>query len=147
MKKLLAFSVLGAVLVPSLAFASVGITLTGGTVTVQQGASYQEPGYSANSTVDGDITGAVSVSGITTATPGSHTITYSVTDSALDSATAFRSLEVIGSGGAMPYCSGPNAPGWQVGVDGGGCGGTGTVIAAGTDGCPFWYVGGCLLKR
>ncbi len=144
MHKLLGLAVGLSLLVPSLAFASVGITLQGGAVTVQQGHSYQEPGYSAFSSVDGDITGLVGVSGFSSAV-GTHTLTYSVTDSALDSAFAFRSVTIMG-GGEMPFCSGPMAPGWQSGVDGGGCGGTGTVIAAGTADCPYFMASGCLKR-
>ena len=146
MKKTLGFLVGLSLLVPGLAFASVGITLSGGSVTISQGTSYNEPGYSALSTTDGDVTSLVSVSGISAAV-GSHTITYSVTDSALDSATAFRTLTVQGGGSVMPFCSGPMAPGWQIGVAGGGCGGTEVWVPAGSAGCPFWFVGGCVVKE
>lgn len=129
--------------IPAFAFASVGITLTGGSVTIQSGQSYVEPGYSALSTFDGDVSGSVLVSGIDTSV-GSHTITYGVTDSNLDSATAFRTLTVASVGSLMPFCSGPMAPGWQQGVAGGGCGGTGMTVPAGSTGCPFWFPNGCL---
>ncbi len=158
MKKLLALATVGMLLAPTLALASVNINLTGGNVTVRQGQGFSEPGYSANSTVDGDVTGLVSVTGVDTSV-GSHTISYNVTDSALDSATASRTFTVVSEGSLMPYCSGPSAPGWQMGLDGGGCGGTGRVVPAGatyTVGnagaiatlkvCPFWFVGGCLVK-
>lgn len=146
----------GLLLAPMLAFASVGITLTGGNVTVSQGQTYNEPGYSAFSTFDGNITSNVAVSGVDTSV-GSHTISYNVTDSNLDSASAFRTLTVLSSGSLMPFCSGPMAPGWNVGLSGGGCGGTGMVVMAGaslpdatkfggTKTCPFWFPSGCMVK-
>lgn len=146
MKKLLGFAVAASLLVPALAFASVDITLSGGTVTISQGQSYSEPGYSAFSTVDGDVTGLVGVSGVDTSV-GSHTITYEVTDSALDSASVSRTLIVQGGGSVMPFCSGPMAPGWQIGVAGGGCGGTEVFLPAGSPGCPWFFMSGCILPR
>lgn len=128
------------------AFASVDLSLVGGTVTVQQGQSYVEPGYSANSTVDGDITGSVVVDGINTSVIGTHVIGYSVTDSALSSAFASRTVMVAGGGGTLPYCSGPTAPGWRADLADGGCGGPKmTVVAAGTPGCGYWMVLGCVI--
>lgn len=156
MKKIITAIATGAMLLPMAAFASVDLTLFGADpVTVLQGQSYSEPGYSANSSVDGDITSLVSVSSVDTSVSGSFTIDYSVTDSALDTATAQRGLIVASGGGTMPYCSGPLAPGWQAGVAGGGCGGTEIVLRAGQsvfkDGvlheCPIWYGPiGCVVK-
>lgn len=122
MKKILTAVISAAVLVPMFAFASVDINLLGGSVTVVRGTSYVEPGYSANSTVDGNITGNVSVTNPGTLVPGSFLITYNVTDSVLDSATASRGLTVLGSGGGMIFCSGPLAPGWNTSVPDGNCG-------------------------
>jgi hypothetical protein len=42
-------------------------------------------------------------------------------------------------GGSLPYYSGPYAPGWNVSLPGGGCGGTGKFVPAGSAGCPFWF--------
>lgn len=149
MKKIVFLS-LAALLAPSFAFASVSIDLSGGPVTVSQGHSYNEPGYSAFSTVDGDITGSVNVSVPDTSLPGVFQVGYDVADSALDTATAFRTLTVVGGGGTMPFCSGPLAPGWHMGVDGGGCGGWGTLIlpgqALGSYTCPIFVLMGCLIK-
>jgi hypothetical protein len=50
----------------------------------------------------------------------------------------------LAGGGGTPYCSGPDAPGWQVGIPGGGCGGHATFVPAGTADCPFWFPAGCI---
>ena len=155
MKKTLATLVAVLSISPFAVFADVSIGLVGGSVTVRAGSSYVEPGYSAFSTVDGDVTSLVSVTGIDTSTVGKSTIWYSVTDSALDTANAYRSLNVVGGGSAMPYCSGPLAPGWVNGIPGGGCGGKGVLIPAGQStlvngklhDCPFWFGAmGCMVN-
>lgn len=91
-------------LAPFSAFASVGITLAGGPVTLYAGQSYVEPGYSALSTTDGDVTGLVTASSVNTSVAGNTSRTYSVTDSALDSDTQTRVITVIGAS-AGPLCS------------------------------------------
>jgi hypothetical protein len=65
------------------------ITLTGGALTVTQGDTYTDPGYSATDNVDGTITGSVVVAGDTvdTATLDDYTVTYNVTDAAGNAAT------------------------------------------------------------
>lgn len=160
MKKILTALAVAALLAPTFAFAAVNITLSGGSVTVQQGTSYNEPGYSAFSSSDGDITGSVTTTGPNTGVIGSSGVSYSVTDSAFNTATAFRSVSVVGApAGAMPYCSGPMAPGWNMGLLGGGCGGTGMWVPAGdvytvskvggighVGRCPDWFVGGCMIQ-
>lgn len=116
-------TVLSVLVLPAAASASVGITLDGGSVVINAGQSYNEPGYSAFSSFDGIITNLVQVSGIGTL-PGTYTIGYNVTDSNLDSATASRSLTVRAVGNGQIWCSGPSAPGWNVTYPDGGCGGT-----------------------
>ena len=114
--------------VPFAAFAdapasTVSIDLSGGPVTIQQGTSYIEPGYSALSSVDGDITSQVSASTVSTSHTGTTGRTYTVTDSVGTTATAFRDITILApTGGAAPYCSAPNAPGWHVDLPDGGCG-------------------------
>lgn len=147
MHKLLGVVVGVALFAPLFALASVDLTLNGGSVTVRQGAAYNEPGFTANSTVDGNITNLVSVSNPGTGSSGTFSVNYAVTDSALDSAFASRTLIVQSSDSLMPFCSGPMAPGWHVGVAGGGCGGTQVFVPAGTGACPFWFTGGCILPR
>ena len=126
MKKIVGVLALSLSLVPALAFASVGITLSGGNPdSVRVGTTYSDPGYSANSSFDGDITGSVSFSGVNTSVRGTTVRTYTVTDSNGDTATASRTVLVWGDGGStQPYCSGPTAPGWRTDLPGGGCGGT-----------------------
>lgn len=155
MKKILAlFSLLA--LAPLPVFASVDITLFGANpLTVHQNSLYEEPGYSAFSSADGDVTTSVVVSNPGTAQVGTFLIDYSVTDSTPTTATVSRGLVVKSAEGTMPYCSGPLAPGWQVGIEGGGCGGTEIVLQAGQSvmrngvlhECPLWYGRiGCVIK-
>ena len=61
-----------------------------------------------------------------------------------DPTTHSLSVSSVASGGSMPYCSGPEAPGWIEGIPGGGCGGTATHVQAGSEGCPFWFPAGCM---
>jgi len=65
------------------------ITLTGGNITVAQGTTFTDPGYSANDDVDGNITANVAVSGgpVNTSLSGTYTLTYNVTDKAGNAAT------------------------------------------------------------
>lgn len=154
MKKIVGFILSATLVVPSLAFASVGITLTGGDVVVTAGKTFVEPGYSAFSSYDGDITNSVTVSGVNTTVVGSHTVNYSVTDSNSDSAYASRNLTVVGGGnGGQIYCSSPTAPGWNVSLPDGGCGGGSTYIPFGKlfvnnlgymETCSFRF--GCMIK-
>lgn len=58
------------------------ITLVGSAVTINQGDSYIEPGYSATDDNDGVITGNVVVTGsVNSSLPGVYTIRYNVTNS------------------------------------------------------------------
>ena len=67
------------------------------TVTIQAGTAYDEPGYSAVDNVDGDVTDQVVVSGdYDIYSPGTYTITYSVTDSWGNTAQVQRTLVVEG---------------------------------------------------
>lgn len=151
MKKLIGSLILIGALVPSLAFASVSITLNG-LNPIEVTSSYNEPGYTANSTVDGDVTSSVVSSGLVrSATQGNlYTVNYSVKDSALSTAFASRAV-VFSTGGGMPYCSGPMAEGWQTGVEGGGCSRAAITLNAGEikDGffCPVFFTSGCRLPR
>lgn len=144
MKKLVGFGVgLSLLVVPFISFADstvsssagVGATVspngsivvtTGNTQTFSFGASrgYQLLG--------------VSVNGVNQGAVGS----YLFTEDGIDH-TIFASAQSVGNN-LMPFCSGPMAPGWQAGVVGGGCGGTDVVLEPGTEGCPFWFVGGCI---
>ena len=59
------------------------ITLSGSVnMTIQVGSTYTEPGYTATDDMDGDITKDVTVTGtVDTATLGTYTLQYDVTDS------------------------------------------------------------------
>ena len=65
------------------------ISLTGdAAVTIGQGSTYTDPGYTAASALDGDLTDSVVVGGdaVDTDTLGTYTVTYDVTDSAENAA-------------------------------------------------------------
>lgn len=72
------------------------ITLKGGTeLTMEEGGTYEEPGYTALDNQDGDITGDVTVSGsIAAAYAGEYTLTYRVADRAGNIGTAERRVVV-----------------------------------------------------
>lgn len=63
---------------------------------IKLGSTYSEPGFSAQDTVDGDMTGKVEVSGsVDTSKTGTYTISYKVTDSAGNSSSASRQIYVF----------------------------------------------------
>lgn len=82
----------------------------------------------------------VSVDGISQGAIGSYSLLGDLVDHSI---SAFA----VSQGSLMPFCSGPMAPGWQMGVVGGGCGGRQVWVAAGTSDCPFWFVGGCVKEQ
>lgn len=73
------------------------ITLIGSSdVSVFQGDEYVDEGATATDNVDGDLTSNITVSGnVDTVTIGNYTLTYSVSDSSGNSASASRNVEVI----------------------------------------------------
>ena len=72
------------------------LTLLGdSTITIQAGDKFVDPGYTAADNADGDITNMVTVSNDhSTYKAGTYTITYTVTDSFGNTATATRTLVV-----------------------------------------------------
>lgn len=77
------------------------IQLTGGNRTITVGDTWIDPGYTATDDTDGDITDQVVVSGtVNTATPGSYSITYTVSDAAGNESVATRIVTVLS---ATPY--------------------------------------------
>ncbi len=66
------------------------ITLNGSaTVSVEQYKTFTDPGATAADSVDGDLSDAIEVSGaVNTATRGTYTLTYNVSDAAGNAATA-----------------------------------------------------------
>lgn len=64
-------------------------------MTIPVGTFYQEPGYTAVDAVEGDVTELVSVSGeVDWLRPGTYAVTYTVSDSAENTATATRTVTV-----------------------------------------------------
>lgn len=57
-------------------------------------ANYEEPGYAAADAVDGDLTAAVSVSGVDTSSAGEKEIIYTVSDKNGNTATVSRTITV-----------------------------------------------------
>lgn len=86
------------------------ITLTGDNpLTLNQGDTYTDPGFSATDDIDGDITDSVVVNGtVDTNTVGSYTITYTVTDSANNSHEVSRVVNVVDSEAPVITLTGDN---------------------------------------
>lgn len=67
----------------------------GDAITISAGTVFQDPGFTATDNLDGDLTGQVQVSGeIDPYTTGEYTLTYTVTDSWGNTATAVRNVTV-----------------------------------------------------
>ena len=79
------------------------ITITGNsTLDVPQYVIYDDSGATATDDVDGDLTASIQVSGVLdTNTIGTYTITYSVSDSAGNSSSANRTVNVIDDGNSV----------------------------------------------
>ena len=64
-------------------------------MTIQEGKTFSEPGYSATDNADGDLTGRVEVTGsVDTGKPGTYKLYYTVTDSFGNSDTEVRIVQV-----------------------------------------------------
>ena len=64
-------------------------------MTLEEGQSFVDPGYTAVDDVDGDITSKVTVSGgVDTNKPDTYTLTYSVSDAAGNKSSADRTVSV-----------------------------------------------------
>lgn len=72
------------------------ITLVGSsTINIEKGDSYTDAGASASDEVDGDISSSITTSGsVDTSTPGTYTLTYSVSDAAGNSVELTRTIIV-----------------------------------------------------
>ncbi len=81
------------------------ISLSGNSlVYVKSDTEYKELGFSANDNVDGDLTSKVQVTGLPNMSKsGIYVVTYSVTDSAGNTAYATRKVAVYGAGYADAY--------------------------------------------
>ncbi len=86
------------------------VTLVGANpLEIQAGHSYSDPGATAWDNVDGDLTSSIEVSGsVNASTPGTYSVTYSVSDAAGNNASKVRSVVVS----AAPVNNAPtlNAP-------------------------------------
>ena len=74
------------------------ITLVGSaSVTLTVGGTYTEQGATATDDVDGDLTDAIVIGGdtVNTATAGTYTVTYNVSDSAGNAATEVTRTVVV----------------------------------------------------
>ncbi|MGC6421179.1 MAG: BspA family leucine-rich repeat surface protein, partial [Flavobacteriaceae bacterium] len=80
------------------------ISITGSpTVIIQVGDSYTDAGATASDDIDGDLTDSITVSGtVDTATAGTYYITYRVTDTAGNLATAQRRVIVSEAADIIP---------------------------------------------
>lgn len=143
MKKIIGFAVgFGLLAVPFMSLADSTVTATAGI-----GASVSPSGVTVVPTGDTQVfsfgvlqgyqLSNVSVDGINEGAIGSYSLMGDLLDHAITASAA-------SSGSLMPYCSGPMAPGWQQGIAGGGCGGTGVTIPAGAPGCPYFMASGCI---
>ncbi len=95
------------IMLPVAAFAAPVITLNGGSVSVQQGNSYNEPGYSATDSIDGNLTSSVVIGGsVLTFSAGLYTLSYDVSNSVGEAAdTQHREVMVNGGGGGADPCT------------------------------------------
>lgn len=86
------------------------ITLNGTqSVTHEAGDTYTDAGATASDAVDGDLTGSISVSGsVDSATPGSYTLNYDVSDAAGNAAvTVTRTVNVVDTTAPVITLTGP----------------------------------------
>lgn len=71
------------------------ITLTDEDITINQGSKYNEPGFTATDSYDGDLTDdVIVVNTIDTKTPGEYQVNYKVKDSAGNEFTTYRKVIV-----------------------------------------------------
>ena len=83
------------------------ITLNGSDINLNLGDTYSELGATALDNVDGSVT--VNISGtVNTSIPGTYTLTYSATDSASNSSSATRNINVIDNIGPVITLNGLN---------------------------------------
>lgn len=64
-------------------------------ISIERGTTYSDAGATASDNIDGDITSSITSSGLVdTSTPGTYTITYSVSDAAGNSTSLSRTIIV-----------------------------------------------------
>ena len=86
------------------------ITLIGpNTVTVEAGSSYSDAGATATDSYDGDLTSSIATNNnVDSNTVGSYTVTYTVSDSSGNTATASRTVNVVDTTAPVITISGAN---------------------------------------
>tara|TARA_Y100000766_G_scaffold3380_1_gene2615 strand:- start:3057 stop:6032 length:2976 start_codon:yes stop_codon:yes gene_type:complete len=86
------------------------ITLLGSTpVSVEAGSSYSDAGATATDSYDGDLTSSIATNNnVDSNTVGSYTVTYTVTDSSGNTATASRTVNVVDTTAPVITISGAN---------------------------------------
>lgn len=157
MKQIIAILTVLALLAPAAAFAdstvttgaSAGASVTPAGTTVVPTGDTQEFDIGVDS---GYTLSDVSVDGVSQGAVGAVDFTGTAGDT-VDHTIVASAQIVAPTGGTAPWCSGPSAPGWNVGEVGGGCGGTDTFVLPGQtemiDGlpfdCPTAFVGGCMV--
>ena len=102
-------------------FTAPELTLLGdATITISAGSQFKDPGYTAVDNADGDVTAKVTVSkDHNTYVAGTYTITYTVTDTYGNTATATRTLvveaakkpDVVEPSGKVIYLTFDDGPG------------------------------------
>jgi prepilin-type N-terminal cleavage/methylation domain-containing protein len=105
------------------------ITITGNNPVTMHPGSYSDAGATATDNIDGNITSSiVTISNVTPTIIGSYLVTYEVTDSSGNFATASRTVDVVSSQADYIIVAGGGGGGrtlWYAG--GGGGGGAGGV--------------------
>ena len=86
------------------------ITLLGSTpVSVEAGSSYSDAGATATDSYDGDLTSSIATNNnVDSNTVGSYTVTYTVSDSSGNTATASRTVNVVDTTAPVITISGAN---------------------------------------
>ncbi len=140
-------TLLAIVSVPALSFADSTVTASAGL-----GASVSPSGvvviptgitqtFGVSATAGYHLT-SVTFDGVDLGTPSSVEFTGVAADTVDHTLDASA---MANPAGALPYCSGPMAPGWDVSLPGGGCGhSTVKFVPAGQLDCPAWFPSGCV---
>lgn len=154
MKKALALVAVLSFLFPFAAFADSSVTATAGTgaTVTPSGVTVVPTGVDQTFSIgaaDGyHLTGVV-FDGIDQGVVGSVDFTGIAADVVDHTLFAAASINAP-TGGSQPFCSSPSAPGWRVGLIGGGCGGSQVFLQPGQSYgsfvCPDAFVAGCVLK-
>ena len=78
-------------------------------VTVEAGSTYTDAGATATDSYDGDLTSSITTtSDVNTNTVGTYTVTYAVSDSSANSATASRTVNVVDTTAPVITITGAN---------------------------------------